>query len=102
MKVARRDPPTAHRTRLSRGSVGSRRGGVLRARGPRWSASPFIRRMRSGPLGQDALIASLLTTASLFGLFVHLHVDLPEGAADPVNRRSSPFRQRSRGDMVRS
>ena len=36
---------------------------------------------------QDALIASLLTAASLAGLFVHLHVDLPEGALDVRNRQ---------------
>lgn len=37
------------------------------------------------------LIASLLTTASLVGLLVHLHVDLPEGGADPVNAQLDPL-----------
>ena len=35
---------------------------------------------------QDALIASMLTAASLLGLLVHLHVDLPEGARDTAHR----------------
>ena len=36
----------------------------------------------SDPLVQDALIASLLTAASLVGLLTQLHVDLPEGGTD--------------------
>jgi signal transduction histidine kinase len=46
-----------------------------------------VRRSLSAPLGQDALIASLLTMASLVGLLVHLHVDLPEGGTDVGNAR---------------
>jgi signal transduction histidine kinase len=36
----------------------------------------------SDPLVQDALIALLLTAASLIGLLTQLHVDLPEGGTD--------------------
>jgi signal transduction histidine kinase len=36
----------------------------------------------SEPLVQDALIATLLTAASLVGLLTQLHVDLPEGGTD--------------------
>lgn len=35
---------------------------------------------------QDALIAALLTAASLVGLLEHLHLDLPEGGMDLRNR----------------
>ncbi len=40
----------------------------------------------SDPLAQDALIAALITAASLLGLLVHFHVDIPEGALDSSNR----------------
>ena len=39
----------------------------------------------SDPLAQDALIAALLTAASLVGLLTELHVDLPEGGTDSGN-----------------
>ncbi len=35
---------------------------------------------------QDTFIASILTAASLLGLLVHLHLDLPEGARDTGHR----------------
>jgi signal transduction histidine kinase len=46
----------------------------------------MLRRACSEPLVQDALIASLLTAASLVGLLAHLHLDLPEGAIESRNR----------------
>ena len=46
-------------------------------------SSDLVRRWAlSDPLVQDALIASLLTAASLVGLLTQLHVDLPEGGTD--------------------
>ena len=50
-------------------------------------ASPSaFRRAVSDPLAQDTLIAALLTAASLIGMLVHLHVDLPEGGTDATDR----------------
>ena len=51
----------------------------------RGTAGGAIRGALSRPLWQDTLIASILTTASLIGLLVHLHVDLPEGGTDARN-----------------
>jgi signal transduction histidine kinase len=45
-----------------------------------------LQRPLPDPLVQDALIASMLTAASLLGLLVHLSVDLPEGAGDGAHR----------------
>ena len=39
-------------------------------------------RLLARPFVQDALLASLLTAISLVGVFVHLHVDLPEGGVE--------------------
>jgi signal transduction histidine kinase len=58
---------------------------LLRTRVTRSSSGGAIWRSLSGPLGQDTLIASILTAASLVGLLVHLHVDLPEGGTDAIN-----------------
>jgi signal transduction histidine kinase len=46
----------------------------------------LLRRPLSDPLVQDTLIATLLTSASLLGLLVHLNVDLPEGGGDVPGR----------------
>jgi signal transduction histidine kinase len=82
MKSAERDIPTASPSRLGRGLKRSHGEALFRTRVARRSVGDAVRRTLSGPLGQDALIASLLTTASLVGLLVHLHVDLPEGGTD--------------------
>jgi signal transduction histidine kinase len=86
MKSAERDIPTASRSRLGRELARSGGGALFRSRPARRSVGRALWRTLSGPLGQDALIASLLTTASLIGLLVHLHVDLPEGGTDAMNR----------------
>ena len=86
MKIAQRDIPTASPSRPSRGIARSRGEALFRARVARRSVGDAVRRTLSGPVGQDTLIASLLTTASLVGLLVHLHVDLPEGGTDVVER----------------
>jgi signal transduction histidine kinase len=86
MKSAERDIPTASPSRLGRGLARSRGEALFRTRVARRSVSGAIRRTLSEPLGQDTLIASLLTTLSLVGLLVHLHVDLPEGGTDSMNR----------------
>jgi signal transduction histidine kinase len=85
MKSAERDIPTASRARL--GHEPARSGGeaLFRSRAARRSVGDAVRRTLSAPLGQDALIASLLTAVSLVGLLVHLHVDLPEGGTDVAN-----------------
>jgi signal transduction histidine kinase len=82
VKSAELDIPTASRSRL--GHEPARSGGeaLFRTRVARRSVGDAVRRTLSGPIGQDTLIASLLTTASLVGLLVHLHVDLPEGGTD--------------------
>ena len=85
MKIAQRDIPTASPSRPSRGIARSRGEALFRARVARRSVGDAVRRTLSGPVGQDTLIASLLTTASLVGLLVHLHVDLPEGGTDVSN-----------------
>jgi signal transduction histidine kinase len=85
MKSAERDLPTVPQGRLDRGSARPSGAVVLRTRMPRGTAGGAIRRVLSRPLAQDTLIASILTTASLIGLLVHLHVDLPEGGTDVVN-----------------
>jgi signal transduction histidine kinase len=87
MKSAEREIPTAHRTRLDHAPARSRGEALFRPRVARRSVGDAVRRSLLGPLGQDTLIASLLTTASLVGLLVHLHVDLPEGGTDLVNAR---------------
>jgi signal transduction histidine kinase len=83
MKSAERDIPTASRQRLRHERA---RSGVapFRTRVARRSVGDAVRRTLAEPIRQDALIASLLTTASLIGLLVHLHVDLPEGGTDVV------------------
>ncbi len=86
MKSAERDIPTASPSRLHRGFARSRGEALFPTRVARRSVGGAVRRTLSGPLGQDTLIASLLTTASLIGLLVHLHVDLPEGGTDAMNR----------------
>lgn len=58
---------------------------LFRAWVARRSVGDAVRRTLAEPIRQDALIAALLTTASLVGLLVHLHVDLPEGGTDAVN-----------------
>jgi signal transduction histidine kinase len=85
MKSAERELSTVPEGRLDRGSARSPGGVVLSPRVARGSAGGGIRRALSKPLGQDTLIASLLTAASLVGLLVHLHVDLPEGGTDVAN-----------------
>ena len=50
------------------------------------SGGGAFRRAISDPLVQDTLIAASLTAASLVGLLVHLHLDIPEGATDTTNR----------------
>ena len=84
MKSAERDIPTAPRARLGHEPAGSG-GPLFRSRAARGSVGDPVRRTLSTPLGQDALIASLLTAVSLVGLLVHLHVDLPEGGTDAAN-----------------
>jgi signal transduction histidine kinase len=85
MKSVQRDIPTASPSRPSRGIARSRGEALFQTPVARRSVGDRVRRTLSGPLGQDTLIASLLTTASLVGLLVHLHVDLPEGGTDVVN-----------------
>jgi signal transduction histidine kinase len=85
MKSAQRDIPTASPPRPGRGIARVRGEALFRTRVARRSVGDAVRRTLAGPLGQDALIASLLTTASLVGLLVHLHVDLPEGGTDVAN-----------------
>jgi signal transduction histidine kinase len=87
VKSAERDIPAASRSRLQHEPARFRGEALVRPRLARRSARDAVRRTLSGPLGQDTLIASLLTTASLVGLLVHLHVDLPEGGTDLVNAR---------------
>ena len=60
--------------------------------------APRIERLRSStaavghpaflsrPIAQDVLLAGLLTTTSLVGVLVHLHVDLPEGGEEATIR----------------
>ncbi len=91
MKSAERDIPAAHRTRLGHAPPRSRREALFRPWVARRPVRDAIRNTLSSPLRQDTLIASLLTTASLVGLLVHLHVDLPEGGADPVNAPLDPL-----------
>ena len=79
MKSAERDIPTASRSRLGHEPARSRGEALFRTRVARRSVGDAVRRTISGPLGQDTLIASLLTTASLVGLLVHLQ---GETAAD--------------------
>jgi signal transduction histidine kinase len=86
MKSAERDLPTVSQD-LGRASAIFRGEVSKRGREAAGSAGGPIRRTLSKPLGQDALIASLLTTAALVGLLVHLHVDLPEGGTDVANAR---------------
>jgi signal transduction histidine kinase len=86
MKSAERDVPTASHPRLDRGLSRSGGDALFRTRAARRSVGGALSRTLSRPLGQDTLIASLLTTASLVGLLVHLHVDLPEGGTDAMNR----------------
>jgi signal transduction histidine kinase len=85
MKSAERDIPTASRARLGHEPARSPEEALFRTRVARRSVGEAVRRALSGPLRQDTLIASLLTTASLVGLLVHLHVDLPEGGTDVAN-----------------
>jgi signal transduction histidine kinase len=85
MKSAERDLPTVPQGHLDRRSARPRRPTIPRTRGARGTAGGAIRRVLSQPLWQDTLIASILTTASLIGLLVHLHVDLPEGGTDARN-----------------
>lgn len=87
MKNAERDLPTASPRPLGRGLAGPKGEALFRTRVRRRSVGGAIRRVLSEPVGQDALIASLLTAAALIGLLVHLHVDLPEGGTDVANPR---------------
>ncbi|MGZ8631095.1 MAG: sensor histidine kinase [Actinomycetota bacterium] len=57
----------------------------------RGSGGGAFQRAISDPLVQDTLIAALLTAASLVGLLVHLHLDIPEGATDTTNRALDPL-----------
>jgi signal transduction histidine kinase len=85
MKSAEREPLLAPRARPGAGSRRSSRRPAVPEMG---SGSPgsTLRRALSDPLVQDALVASALTAASLVGLLVHLHIDLPEGGTDVRNR----------------
>lgn len=87
MKSAEREDAT--RTRLGR-AVSVAEGSEVRSApvpqaSPGSSESP-LRKALSDPLVQDALIATLLTAASLVGLLAQVQVDLPEGGADATNR----------------
>jgi signal transduction histidine kinase len=85
VKSAERDIRPASRSRLGHEPARSQREMLFRTHVARRSVGDAVRGTLSGPLGQDTLIASLLTTASLVGLLVHLHVDLPEGGTDVSN-----------------
>jgi signal transduction histidine kinase len=78
MKSAERELLTVSDVDRRPNDAVSAAGEGLRAR----SSDLARRRTLSDPLVQDALIASLLTAASLVGLLTQLHVDLPEGGTD--------------------
>jgi signal transduction histidine kinase len=86
MKSAERDLGTLSQARIDGDLARPRTGGLFAPSAPRRYVDGAILRVLSRPIGQDTLIALLLTTASLIGLLVHLHVDLPEGGADRSNR----------------
>jgi signal transduction histidine kinase len=86
MKRAERDLSWFDGSRPGGGSRGSFvRSPTVPKTGGR-SPGSTLRRTLSDPLLQDTLIAALLTAASLVGLFVHLHFELPEGGTDARNR----------------
>lgn len=86
MKSAERDLSRVPQPRLENGLARTPGTVLFVPDAPRRSVPGAIRRVLSHPIWQDTVIAALLTTASLIGLLVHLHVDLPEGGADPVNQ----------------
>lgn len=87
MKIEERDPPKVPRE-LRGPSLNERGPGlVLRThRSGRIRTGSALRRALSDPFVQDTFIATILTAASLIGLLVHLHLDLPEGARDTGHR----------------
>ena len=86
MKSAERDLGKLSQARIDGDLARPRTDGLFALSAPRRSVDGAILRVLSRPIGQDTLIALLLTTASLIGLLVHLHVDLPEGGADRSDR----------------
>ena len=83
MRSAERGFAGVSRARPAVGPFGSPDRSIPR---PETQSRVVLNRALSDPFVQDAIVASLLTAASLLGLLVHLHVDIPEGGGDTAAR----------------
>lgn len=86
MSIADRSFLGARRTVPNSGFVGFGGGDPPPTSVAHGTIQGWLRRALSDPLVQDTVVASLLTSASLLGLMVQLHVDLPEGGGDTAGR----------------
>jgi signal transduction histidine kinase len=84
--VNRGDPNLLEARRPPSPAVGGLGGDTPLIRVAHGTFAGLLQRPISDPLVQDTLIATLLTSASLLGLLVHLNVDLPEGGGDAPGR----------------